>query len=195
MILRSQLGRTYGNASSVGIRNSANYKYLSYDIGLYDSTRFMQDFGEGLDFTGHILFKPLENYKEKIGDFKLGTGYGIGEYYNSYNLYSFFLGYDIKKIHFKAEYANADGYNGVKCSRNKSDSFYTFIGYDITPKLTLLGRYDYLNQNKKISNENKLFHFIIFSSIKLTNSGFDWHNQRRYAIPLVTLVNFFGVIL
>ena len=171
LVIRTQLGRTYGNASSVGIRNVGNYKYLDYDIGLYDSTRFMKDFGEGIDFSGYIMFKPLENYKEKAGDLKLGFGYGVGEYYNSYSVYSFFLGYDKEKAHIKTEFANANGYNGVACSNEKSNGFYTTLSYDITPKLAIIGRYDYLDPNKNISRDTSQefatgFTYKIFKNMK-----------------------------
>ncbi len=153
MVLRSQLGRTFGNAYSVGIRNKGNYKYLDYDIGLYDSTRYMKDFGHGMDFTSYLMFKPLADFKDKIGNINIGTGYGVGDYYNSYSVYSFFLGYDKDKFHFKTEYADADGYNGVECSNDKANGFYTTISYDITPRFTIIGRYDYLNPNKDISHD------------------------------------------
>lgn len=152
-VIRSQLGRTYGNASSVGIRNTGKYKYFDYDIGLYDSTRFMKDFGQGLDFTGYLMFKPLADFKDKVGDLRIGTGYGVGEYYNSYSLYSFFIGYDKNKFHLKTEFADANGYNGISCSRDESNGFYTMLGYDLTPKITLVGRYDYLNPNKDIYHD------------------------------------------
>ena len=152
-VLKSLRGRTLGDARSVGFRNIANYKYLEYDIGLYDSTRYMKDFGHGLDFTGYLMFKPFADFNEKIGKVRLGTSYNVGEYQNSYSQYSFFLGYDYNKIHFRSEFADADGYNTRVCLRDKSNGFYTTLGYDITPKLTILGRYDYLNPTKGISND------------------------------------------
>ena len=153
-VLKSQLGRILGDARAVGIRNIAKYKYIDYDIGLYDSTRFMKDFGHGLDFTGQVIFKPLANISEKCGDIKIGTGYSVGEYRNHYNQYSIFLGYDWNKIHFRSEYANADGYNAIVYSRDKADGFYTTLSYDITPKLSILARYDYFDSNKNIGNNS-----------------------------------------
>ena len=153
-VLKSQLGRTYGDIMSVGIRNYGKYKYLDYDIGVYDSTRYMKDFGRGIDFTGYLTFKPFADFNEKYGNLKLGTGYNIGECYTNYNIYSFYLGYDYHKIHFRTEYANADGHNSVVYSNNKSDGFYTTLAYDITPKFSLISRYDYFNPNKNIGNDN-----------------------------------------
>ncbi len=149
MVLKTQLGRTFGNVLSVGIRNQASYKYLDYDIGLYDSTRYMKDFGSGLDFTGRIVLKPFANI-EKIGDFKIGTAYGIGHSDVSYNTYSFYTAYNFDKFHIHAEYANADGYNGIVQSRNNADGFYTLVSYNITPKLALLGRYDYFTADRAL---------------------------------------------
>ena len=58
------------------------------------------------------------------------------------------MGLDYKKIHFKSEYANADGYNGIKNSNKEAYGFYTTLIYDITPKLAILGRYDYFAGDK-----------------------------------------------
>lgn len=152
-IYKTQLGRTFGNTMSVGIRNIGNYKYLDYDIGLYDSTRFMQHFGRGMEFTGYVMLKPFANFNEKAGDFRLGAGYNIGKYNISYNQYSFFAGYDYKKFHAKIEYAAADGYNGIYESRNSAEGMYATLAYDITPKLTILGRYDVFDYNIHAGND------------------------------------------
>ncbi len=154
MVLKSQLGRTFGEARSVGIRNKGAYKYLDYDIGLYDATRYMKDFAKGLDFTGYIMLKPLADCEEKTGSLKIGSGYNIGDYNNSYRIYSFFAGYDYKKFHLKAEYANADGYNGIYDSNNKAEGFYTILAYDITDKITFLIRYDFFSPQKNINSSN-----------------------------------------
>lgn len=153
-VLKSQAGRTFGDARAVGVRNIGKYKYIDYDFGLYDSTRYMKDFGHGIDFTGQIIFKPLANISEKSGDIKIGSSYSIGEYRNSYNQYSLFIGYDWHKIHLKTEYANADGYNAIVYSRDNADGFYTTVSYDITPKLTILARYDFFDPNKNISDNS-----------------------------------------
>lgn len=171
MVLKSQLGRTLGECRSVGIRNIADYKYLNYDIGLYDSTRYMKDFGNGADFTGHIMFKPLANVSERTGDFKIGAGYNIGNNNISYNMYSLFVGYDYRKFHIHAEYANADGYNAIKESRNKANGFYTLASYDITPKLEVLARFDVFDGNKNVSNNTNIeyaagFTYKIFKNMK-----------------------------
>jgi len=152
LVLKSQIGRTFGDARSVGIRNIASYKFVDYDIGVYDSTRYMKDFGNGVDFTGYIMIKPFEAISEHAGDLKLGGGYQTGKNYISYNVYSLFAGYDYKRFHIHAEYANADGYNGIHQSSNKADGFYTIASFDITPKLSILGRYDYFTGNRSSSN-------------------------------------------
>ena len=151
-VLKSQLGRTFGEARSVGIRNAGKYKYLDYDIGIYDSTRYMNDFGHGLDLTGYLMLKPFVNREDELKNFRLGSGYSIGDYKTSYNVYSLYSSYDYKKFHIKAEYANADGYNGIKNSNKEANGFYTTLIYDITPKLSLLGRYDYFVGDKSSTN-------------------------------------------
>lgn len=114
----------------------------------------MKHFGEGLDFTGFAAIKPLADLSEKAGSLKLGAGYGIGKYYISYNVYSFFLTYDYGKFHFRTEYANADGYNSAVLTKNKADGYYSAISFDLTPKISLSGRYDYFNSNKDINDSD-----------------------------------------
>ncbi len=172
MFLKSQLGRTLGEAISVGIRNIASYKYIDYDIGIYDSTRYMKDFGKGIDFTGQIIYKPFTENNEKSGDLKIGGSYNIGKYYNSYNMYSAFLGYKYKKFYIRTEYANADGYNGVRNSKNNADGFYSLIMFNIHPKLDLLTRYDYFiadrNYKSSYCNEYSVgINYHLFSNMKL----------------------------
>lgn len=145
LVLKSQIGRNFGDSRSVGIRNMGDYKYFNYDIGLYDSTRYFRDFGNGADFTGYIMFKPFSGIEDKAGSLKIGSGYNIGDYDFSYEQFSFFTGYDYKKFHIKAEYANADGYNAIYESNNRADGFYNLISYDFTPKFSIVGRYDYFS--------------------------------------------------
>ena len=152
-VLKSQQGRTFGEARSVGLRNCGYYKYLDYDIGLYDSTRYMKDFGNGLDFTSYFMLKPLANREDDFKNLKIGTGHSVGDYKTSYYVYSIFMGLDYKKVHVKTEYSNADGYNGIKNSNKEADGIYTSIAYDITPKLSILGRYDYFTGDKTSSRD------------------------------------------
>ena len=152
LVLKSQLGRNFGDARSVGIRNIANYKYIEYDIGLYDSTRYMKDFGNGIDFTGHIMLRPFYNLNEQVKNIRIGSSYAIGKNNICYNTYALFLGYDYRKFHIHGEYSIANGYNGIVESNNKADGLYIIASYDIMPKVTLLVRYDYFIPNKNFSN-------------------------------------------
>ncbi len=153
-VLKSQTGRTFANSFSTGIRNIASYKYIDYDIGIYDSTRYMKDFGNGIDFTGFAIIKPFINQESELyKNIKIGTGYAIGKNHINYHTYTAFASYDYKKFHVKAEYSNADGYNGITISRNKADGFYSLISYELTPKLEVLFKYDYFTPNKNISSK------------------------------------------
>lgn len=144
---KSQIGRTFSNVRSMGIRNQGNYKYVDYDIGLYDSTRYSKDYFKGLDSTGWINFKPLAS-KPKYGSAVIGTGYNVGHYDKDYSVLSSYLEYNYKKIHSKFEYAHANGYNSAVESTNNAEGFYAALLYDLTKKIQLTARYDCLNPNK-----------------------------------------------
>ncbi len=172
LILKSQLGRTFGDRVSVGIRNIATYDYLDYDIGFYDSTQYMKDFGEGFDFTGNVMFKPFPKTDENKPNIKFGAGYANGKNHISYNMYSVYALGNYKKFNIKAEYANSDGYNAVSESPNKADGFYTLLSYSLTPKLKLIGRYDYFtpdkNQNNLHTNEYTAgITYYVFKNFKI----------------------------
>lgn len=196
-VLRSQLGRTFGNVSSVGIRNIASYKYLDYDIGFYDSTRFMKRFGKGADFTGKVVFKPTANLKEEIGDLKIGSSYAIGKNDVSYNTISAFIQYDKKKLHSTVEYTNANGYNGAYSSRNDANGFYTTVAYDLTDKLQLAARYDFFLPNKDYkhlySQEYSVgLTYKMFKSMKLMlNYVYRQNNQRPDSNMVLLATRFF----
>ncbi len=197
LIMRAQLARNLGNVSSAGIRNIASYKYLDYDIGIYDSTRYMADFGRGSEFTGYAMFKPFADFNEKMNTFKLGASYNIGENNRSYHQYSVFSSYDYNKFHIKAEYANADRCNGIKFLNNQAEGFYTTIMYDITPKFALIGRYDFFNPNTNIHN-NDIHEYtggitykpfknmkIMFNYVRSTQSNLPDSNKFLFATKFI----------
>ncbi|MDD3237990.1 MAG: hypothetical protein PHV37_07840 [Candidatus Gastranaerophilales bacterium] len=145
---RSQIGRTFGNTRSFGIRNVGNYKYMDYDIGLYDSTRYWENLTNGVDFTSWLTLKPLANLDaEKFGKLTMGTGISTGKNDVSYSVYGAYIGYDYKNFHNKFEYSHADGFNAGAQGRNECEGFYDTIIYDINKKLQVIGRYDVFNPN------------------------------------------------
>ncbi len=146
--LRSQIGRTFSDSRSYGVRNIGNYKYMDYDIGLYDSTRYLQQMFNGTEFAGWVNFRPLANLdSKKYGALTLGTGYDFGSADEDFSVIGAYLGYKYKKVTTKFEYAHANGYNGLANSSSKAQGFYSSILYDIHPKLQLAARYDYLDPN------------------------------------------------
>ena len=54
------------------------------------------------------------------------------------------------------EWGKADGYNGARgLFDKKAEGFYTTLGYKITPKIQLVGRYDQFRPNLDISNNTQ----------------------------------------
>ncbi|MCQ2789104.1 MAG: TonB-dependent receptor [bacterium] len=150
MPTRTQIGRTYGNTRSFGVRYIGNYKYADFDLGVYNSTRYWRKFnGNGGDFSGIVRFYPFANLdKDKWGKITIGSTLNAGRNDNQYVVSSVFLGYDYKRFHNLFEYAHANGYNNdTTCSSAVSEGFYDTMMFDITKKLQLVGRFDYLNAN------------------------------------------------
>ncbi len=154
-VSRGQISRNFGDARSVGVRNIAKYKYLDYDLGFYDSSRFMQRMFQGQEFAGNIAIKPLAHFNDKYGKLKLGTSIDVGNADNSYTVFNTYAQYQYKKLYMDFEYAKANGSGGKYIKRGDAHGFFTTVAYKVTPKVELLGRYDfYQNQNTdKVTQE------------------------------------------
>ena len=147
---RAQISRNYGNTRTYGIRNQGNYKFIDYDMGIFDSTRYLQTPMQGLEFTGWVTAKPLANFDNKYGTLKIGSGINTGkkEHRLGYTVTGAYVGYEYKKLLANFEYAKAHGgSNGVQAKENSSEGFYTTLGYFIHPQVQLLGRFDYFDNN------------------------------------------------
>ncbi len=151
-VMRSQSARLFGNTYGFGITNIANYKYLDYEMGVYDGSRFMNKLFNGSEFAGIFLFKPLAAFDDKYGDLKIGASIDVGNADGSFNVFNANALYQYKKFYFDFEYTNANGYTKGVVNSDKYDGFYTTLGYNITDKLKILGRYDYLRNQTSGKN-------------------------------------------
>ena len=151
-VMRSQSARLFGNVYGFGITNTASYKYLDYEMGVYDGSRFMNKLFNGSEFAGIVQFKPLAAFDDKFGKLKIGASVDVGNSDGSFNVFNANALYEYKKFYFDFEYTNANGYTRGKVISDKYDGFYTTLGYNITDKLKILGRYDYLRNQTSGKN-------------------------------------------
>ena len=170
---RAQISREFGDAISTGISFIGNKGALEYNMGGYTSTRFTQGFKDGAEFIGRIGVKPF--YKQEGSYFKnlkLYAGADVGHRGENYGVYSAALTYEYKKFLMNFEYAYADGSNGDYFDPRKRQGFFATAGYNITPKLQLLARYDYFDRNldesKNINHEYSvgINYFVFKQSLK-----------------------------
>lgn len=173
-VARSQISRNFGNVRKLGVRVKGNYDLVEYDVGGYSSDTYFRQFFLGAEFAGWVTLKPLGKTNGKYGILKLGSGLTSGKNDIDYTVLGAYASYEYKKLYANFEWAKADGYNGAKgISSNKAEGFYTTLGYKITPKLQLVGRYDYYKPNTEISNCTQqeysagLNYFIIGQAVKL----------------------------
>lgn len=155
---RSQAARTFGTVRKTGLKLEGNYKYADYEIGGYSSDTWYSEFLPGVETNLWLNIKPLANLpSEKYGKLKLGGGYQIGDRNNKdFSIISSAISYNYKKMWFKAEYQNADGYNGAGgCFEKKAQGYSATLGYKLTKKLELLFRYDYFDPNKSVAKNDK----------------------------------------
>ncbi len=155
-VSRSQTARTFGNIRKTGLRLKGDYKYIDYDLGGYSSDTWYSEFFPGVETDLWVNFKPLANVSDKFGKLNLGGGYQVG----TRNSHDFMVelasvGYEYKNFWMRAEYANADGYNGGGgLSEKKAWGYNVTLAYRLTKKLELLLRYDDFDSNKQKANNN-----------------------------------------
>lgn len=156
-ITRSQISRNFGTVRKLGGRISGDYSLVDYDLGLYSSDTYFQEFFPGTEFVGWINFKPLGKTDGKFGKIKLGAGVQSGDRNCDYTVTGAYIGYEYKKLLLNFEWADANGYNGpVGYAIDKHASgFYSTIAYRITPKIQALLRYDEFDPDKNFSNNKK----------------------------------------
>lgn len=145
---RAQISRNFGDAISTGVSFIGNKNAFEYNLGGYTSTRFMQGFKDGAEFIGRVGIKPFYNQEGSyFKNLKLYTGADIGHRGENYGVYSTAITYEYKKFLMNFEYAYANGSNGDYFDPRNRKGFFTTVGWNFTPKLQLLGRYDYFDQN------------------------------------------------
>lgn len=145
---RAQISREFGDAISTGVSFIGNKGAFEYNLGGYTSTRFTQGFKDGAEFIGRVGVKPF--YKQEGSYFKnlkLYAGADVGHRGENYGVYSAAMTYEYKKFLMNFEYAHANGSNGDYFDPRNRQGFFTTVGWNFTPKLQLLARYDYFNYN------------------------------------------------
>lgn len=147
-VTRSQIARNLGDARSFGVRNIGKYKYFDYDIGYYDSSRFMQRLFQGQEFAANAGIRPLAKFDDKYGVLKLGTSIDTGNADNSYSVFGAYAQYFYKQFYWDFEYATSNGSGGKYIKQGDAHGFYTTVAYMLNKNIELLGRYDfYRNDN------------------------------------------------
>lgn len=153
MIMRSQISRNFGNIRKLGVRVKGKYDLVEYDLGGYSSDTYFQQFFPGAEFAGWLTLKPLGKTGGKYGKLKLGSGLTAGQNDIDYTVLGAYASYEYKRLYANFEWGKAHGYNGAKgISANKAEGLYTTLGYRITPKFQIIGRYDQYRPNLDISD-------------------------------------------
>lgn len=172
-VARSQISRNFGDIRKLGVRVKGNYDLVEYDLGGYSSDTYFRQFFPGAEFASWVTLKPLGKTEGKYGTLKMGSGLTSGKNDIDYTVLGAYTSYEYKKLYANFEWGKADGYNGARgISSNKAEGFYTTLGYRITPKLQLVGRYDYFRPNTKFENNTRkeysagLNYFVIGQALK-----------------------------
>lgn len=153
LVARSQISRNFGNTRKLGVRVKGKYDLVEYDLGGYSSDTYFRQFFPGAEFAGWVTLKPLGKTKGKYGKLKLGSGFTAGQNDINYSVVGAYASYEYKRLYANFEWGKANGYNGAKTlTSNKAEGLYTTIGYRITPKVQIVGRYDEYRPNLDVAN-------------------------------------------
>ncbi len=174
-INRSQIARTFGTARKLGAKVEGDYSLIDYDLGVYSSSTYFQEFFPGAEFIGWINLKPLGKTNGKYGNLKIGGGLDAGHRSNDFCVIGSYVGYEYKKFMVNFEWSQGNGYNGPlgESVRTHAGGFCATIGYMLTKKLQILARYDEFDPNKHINSNKKrefsmgLNYFIKGQALKL----------------------------
>lgn len=151
---RSQISRNFGTARKFGGRIKGDYSFFDYDLGIYSSDTFFQDFFPGAEFIAWANIKPFAGKEEKLGRLKIGGGIDGGHRNNDFFVTGGYVSWEYKRFMANFEISKANGYNGMKgySTKQHASGFYTTVGYMITKKLQILARFDQFDPNVKINN-------------------------------------------
>ena len=184
-VMRSQIARTFGNTRAFGVKVNGKYSLVDYSFAGTSSDRYFKEFFPGAEFTGWVNLKPLGLTNGKYGKLVMGGGLNAGKNHNNYTVGGAYIGYNYKKFMINAEYSVADGYNGRVLSTKKAEGFYTTIGYKITPKIQLVGRFDQFDPNRNTSHDLRreysagLNYFIIGQGLRILLNYVYCDNQNK----------------
>ncbi len=145
---RSQIAANFGDTRALGIRFKGNVKMFDYDLGFYSSTRKLQHIDDGPELVGFLTYNPFYNKKESaLKSLRIGSGIDYGRRFdNNYTVLSTGVNWEHKKWYLGAEYGFAQNYNGSRGYQlGKAQGANATVGYKITEKLQILGRYDAFN--------------------------------------------------
>ena len=153
---RSQIARNFGTARRVGGRIKGDYSFIDYDLGLYSSDTFFDEFFPGAEFVGWMNIKPLAKVEDKYGKLVIGGGIDGGHRHDNFFVTGAYIGYNYKRFMAEFEWANANGYNGYNgFSRKHATGFYATIGYMLTKKLQVLACFDQFTPDKTVANNKQ----------------------------------------
>lgn len=153
LVQRSQAARNLSNIRKFGLRVKGDYKLVDYDIGGYQSDRFLTEFFPGVEFNGWLNFKPLGMTDGRYGKLVTGGGISAGRNHIDYFLTGVYAGYEYKRFWAKFEYMHGNGSNAFAGpTTTKSSGLFATVGYKLTPKLELIARYDSYDPNEQIKH-------------------------------------------
>jgi hypothetical protein len=145
----SQISRNLGRGVDTGSHIIGDWGFVNYTAGVYNGEgQNIKDSNQHMAYAGQVNLKPF--YKApQLGDLTIGASNLSGKNaITNYDGFGTHVAYKKGKFGAKFEYMDIDGLNGTNEQEGKG-SYYDLM-YQLTPKLTLLTRYDQYNPDLRV---------------------------------------------
>ncbi len=146
----------YAMWRQTGFQTETALKLVDINLGLFNGpTNNVSDNNDGKDFMFKLAFKPPTDFaKISLGAYGwMGNMLMADKADLAYNRYAFFGTLNKDKLSLKGEYIMATDEVGENIDNVSSSGFYGQLGYKVTDKIELLGRYESLDPNSDVKDD------------------------------------------
>lgn len=159
----------YGTSSDWGVHVGGDLAngLISYQVSAIDGHGYktLSRSSDTLDLEGRLSIQPLHKFVVAVGGYtgKLGKSVA-GQPDTPHNATRFdaLAAYTGKRARVGIEYFTAKNWSNVtSATSDKSDGWSAFGSFNVTPKLALFGRYDWVDPNKRTDPAAKEHYYNI----------------------------------
>lgn len=143
-------GRDIGLQLYGGFIEKEGYNIINYNVGVFNGTGINnKDNNSSKDVVARLMIKPFKGFSLSGSYMYAETRFGGAEYMKSPR-WSVGAWYDSRHWVARAEYAQA------KFGDINSQAFYAMAGYHFEKPWSIVGRYEFINDNRDTLNQERI---------------------------------------